>query len=285
MTRNELWSFCVLDIDKNKRLMVNHLIESDRNIVHYCWFGKNKLPEHASRVIESWRRYAPDYEIRCWNENNFDVNGHPFTKAAYESGKMAFVSDYVRFWAVYNYGGIYMDLGSELIRNIDELVSSHEGISAIERSTCTVNAGLFLTCKSHDSLVKEMLSRYDDLGYVNSDSFRLSHTVNEMFTGLLSEKGFQRKDDTQYIDGWMILSSVYFNPIYGVGGYHIKKNTYSIHKYTASWRDPKEKCKDYLTHRFSFFIGNRMGNIVARMIVELKFEKFSTAVKNILDKI
>lgn len=178
-----------------------------------------------------------------------------------------------------------MDLGSELIRNIDELVSSHEGISAIERSTCTVNAGLFLTCKSHDSLVKEMLSRYDDLGYVNSDSFRLSHTVNEMFTGLLSEKGFQRKDDTQYIDGWMILSSVYFNPIYGVGGYHIKKNTYSIHKYTASWRDPKEKCKDYLTHRFSFFIGNRMGNIVARMIAELKFEKFSTAVKNILDKI
>lgn len=83
---------------------------------------ENKLPEHASRVIESWRKYAPDYEIKCWNENNFDVNDHLFTKAAYESGKMAFVSDYVRFWAVYNYGGIYMDLGSELIRDIDEFV-------------------------------------------------------------------------------------------------------------------------------------------------------------------
>lgn len=81
----------------------------------------------------------------------------------------------------------------------------------------------FLACKKHDSLIKEMLSRYDNLEYVDSDSFRLSHTVNEMFTGLLSEKGFQRKDDTQYIDGWVILSSDYFNPLYGMGGYHIKK--------------------------------------------------------------
>lgn len=260
-------------------------VTSTKKIIHYCWFGKNKLPEHASRVIESWRKYAPDYEIKCWNENNFDVNDHLFTKAAYESGKMAFVSDYVRFWAVYNYGGIYMDLGSELIRDIDEFVLSHEGISAIERSTCTVNAGLFLACKKHDSLIKEMLSRYDNLEYVDSDSFRLSHTVNEMFTGFLSEKGFQRKDDTQYIDGWVILSSDYFNPLYGMGGYHIKKNTYSIHKYTASWRDPKEKYKDYLTHRFSFFVGNRMGNIAARMITELKFENFSVALRNILAKI
>lgn len=259
-------------------------VANTKRIIHYCWFGKNKLPEHASRVIESWRRYAPDYEIRCWNENNFDVNGHPFTKAAYESGKMAFVSDYVRFWAVYNYGGIYMDLGSELIRDIDDLTSLYECISAIEKSTCTVNSGLLLACKEHDSFVGEMLNRYDDLQYVNSDSFRISHTVNEMFTELLEEKGFERRDKTQYIDKWIILSSDYFNPVYGVGGYHIKKNTYSIHRYTASWREPKEKYKDYMTHHFAYFFGNRFGNVLSRMITEIKFEDLSNAVTNIQKK-
>ena len=70
-------------------------------IIHYCWFGWNKLSQHALDVIETWKKYAPGYEIKCWNEDNFNINDHPFTKAAYESGRMAFVSDYVRFWAVY----------------------------------------------------------------------------------------------------------------------------------------------------------------------------------------
>lgn len=254
-------------------------------IIHYCWFGENKLPEHASRVIDSWKKYAPGYKIKCWNENNFDVNGHPFTKAAYKSGKMAFVSDYVRFWAIYNYGGIYMDLGSELIRNVDELVSSCEGISAIERSTCTVNAGLFLACEKNDPLVGEMLKRYDALEYEDSDAFRISHTVNEMFTGLLLEKGFRRRNQTQQLCRWTILDSSYFNPVYGIGGYHLKKNTYSIHRYTASWRDSKERYKDKLTRSLSFFVGNRLGNIVSRIFTELKYESLNQAVKNIKKKI
>ena len=158
-------------------------------IIHYCWFGRKQLSQHALDVIETWKKYAPGYEIKCWNEDNFNVNDHPFTKAAYESEKMAFVSDYVRFWAVYNYGGIYMDLGSELIKDIRGLVSSYKCISAIEKSTCTVNSGLFLSCEKHDSLAGEVLSKYDALEYVDSDDFRLKHTVNEMFTQIITCTG------------------------------------------------------------------------------------------------
>lgn len=86
-----------------------------------------------------------------------------------------------------------MDLGSELIKDIRGLVASYKCISAIEKSTCTVNSGLFLSCKKHDSLAGEVLSKYDALEYVDSDDFRSKHTVNEMFTQLLMEKGFQKR--------------------------------------------------------------------------------------------
>lgn len=254
-------------------------------IIHYCWFGRNKLSQHALDVIETWKKYAPGYEIKCWNEDNFNINDHPFTKAAYESERMAFVSDYVRFWAVYNYGGIYMDLGSELIKDIRGLVSSYKCISAIEKSTCTVNSGLFLSCEKHDSLAGEVLSKYDALEYVDSDDFRSKHTVNEMFTQLLMEKGFQKKDEKQSIGKWTILPSDCFNPLYGIGGFHIKKNTYSIHQYTASWRDSKERYRDQVTHRLAFYVGHRTGEVLSRLITEFKFENMGDAFRNLFSKL
>ena len=253
-------------------------------VIHYCWLSGDPIPEKLQRCMDSWKKFLPDYEFVLWDLERFDIKTSQWVKEAFEARKYAFAADYIRLYAVYNYGGIYMDLGSELIRDIDDLTSLYECISAIEKSTCTVNSGLLLACKEHDSFVGEMLNRYDDLQYVNSDSFRISHTVNEMFTELLEEKGFERRDKTQYIDKWIILSSDYFNPVYGVGGYHIKKNTYSIHRYTASWREPKEKYKDYMTHHFAYFFGNRFGNVLSRMITEIKFEDLSNAVTNIQKK-
>lgn len=66
-------------------------------VIHYCWFGRNPLPESALKCIASWKKYFPDYEIKEWNEDNFDVNIIPYTKDAYKAKKYAFVSDYARF--------------------------------------------------------------------------------------------------------------------------------------------------------------------------------------------
>lgn len=91
-------------------------------IIHYCWFGRNPLPLLAVKCIESWKRYFPDYEIREWNEDNFNVNMIPYTREAYEAKKYAFVSDYARFYILYYYGGLYFDTDVEVIKPMNDII-------------------------------------------------------------------------------------------------------------------------------------------------------------------
>ena len=76
-------------------------------IIHYCWFGKTPLPKKAVKCLNSWKKFFPDYEIKEWNESNFDVDCIPYTKQAYAAKKYAFVSDYARFQILYQQGGVY----------------------------------------------------------------------------------------------------------------------------------------------------------------------------------
>ena len=83
-------------------------------IIHYCWFGESEKSALHIKCIESWKKYLPDYEIKEWNESNFDVNTVAYVKQAYDAKKYAFVSDYARLYALYNFGGIYFDLDVEV---------------------------------------------------------------------------------------------------------------------------------------------------------------------------
>ena len=76
-------------------------------IIHYCWFGSGEMPQLAKDCIASWHKYMPDWEYKLWNEDNFDVDSVPYVKEAYEARKFAFVSDYVRLYALYTDGGLY----------------------------------------------------------------------------------------------------------------------------------------------------------------------------------
>ena len=91
-------------------------------IIHYCWFGKNEKPDIVKKCIDSWKKILNEYEIIEWNEKNFKIDSNKFVKQAYDSKKFAFVSDYVRVYALYNYGGIYLDTDVELLRPLDELL-------------------------------------------------------------------------------------------------------------------------------------------------------------------
>lgn len=92
-------------------------------IIHYCWFGGNPLPELAVKCIESWKKYCPDYEIKRWDESNFDLKCCDYVKEAYQAKKWAFVSDYVRFKVLYDEGGLYFDTDVELIKPIDDILA------------------------------------------------------------------------------------------------------------------------------------------------------------------
>lgn len=92
-------------------------------IIHYCWFGGNPLPKSAERCIASWRKFLPDYEIKEWNENNYDVHKIQYIQEAYEAKKYAFVSDYARFDILYQYGGIYFDTDVEVLKPLEDIIA------------------------------------------------------------------------------------------------------------------------------------------------------------------
>ena len=113
-------------------------------IIHYCWFGGNPLPEITKLCLESWRTLLPDYEIVCWSEENFDVSLIPFVQEAYEAKKWAFVSDYARLFALYQYGGIYLDTDEEEGAKDSQLLQK-----ILKTAANSENTGVGLDINSH----------------------------------------------------------------------------------------------------------------------------------------
>ena len=100
-------------------------------VIHYCWFGRGKMPEMALKCIESWKKYLPEYKIKEWNEDNFDLDMYPYVREAYDNRKFAFVTDVVRLYALYNEGGIYMDTDVEVLKSLDPFLH-HNAFSGFE---------------------------------------------------------------------------------------------------------------------------------------------------------
>ena len=77
-------------------------------ILHACWFGGKPIPGKAQKYIDTWKKYNPEYEIKIWNEQTFDITSNQYVYEAYQNRKFAFVTDYVRLKVLYDCGGIYM---------------------------------------------------------------------------------------------------------------------------------------------------------------------------------
>lgn len=218
-------------------------------VIHYCWFGGNPLPPLAEKCIASWRKYLPDYEIKRWDESNFDVNIIPYTKQAYEAQKYAFVSDYARFWILYNYGGVYFDTDVEVIRSMDDIIAAGPFMgcensykAGAKPNELGVNPGLGLGVNPGLDLYKEILDLYDILQFIQHDGKLNLKTVVEYTTELLCRKGLQNQEGIQNIAEINIYPIDYFNPKdYESGKITITDNTKSIHHFAASWMPPRAK--------------------------------------------
>ena len=216
-------------------------------IIHYCWFGRNPLPPLAIQCIESWKKYFPDYEIKEWNEDNFDVNIIPYTSEAYKAKKYAFVSDYARFWILYNYGGLYFDTDVEVIRPMNDIIEKGS-FMGFESEGTGCNPGLGLGCSPDHGFIKKMLDLYGTLSFVASKDNEFKYkTIVEYTTEILVEHGLKDINETQLIEGFYIYPNDYFNPINIITKrLYITDNTRSIHHFAASWVESsfKGKIKD-----------------------------------------
>ena len=144
-------------------------------VIHYCWFGRKQLPKDAVDCIESWKKYYPDYEIVEWNEDNFNVNICDYVKEAYAEKKWAFVSDYARFWILYNYGGLYFDTDVEVIKRASDIIAKGSFMGneyGLEQNTVLVNPGLGMGAEKGLAFFKTVLDYYNNIHF---DKFQL-HT-------------------------------------------------------------------------------------------------------------
>ena len=196
------------------------------HIIHYCWFGGNPLPRSAKKCIASWRKYFPDWEIREWNETNFDVTIHPYAQMAYEGKRWAYLSDFARLWVVERYGGIYFDTDVEVIRYPEDLLSSYTAWFGFEYPEY-VATGLGFAATPHHPAVAAMLHQYDGVNEITG--------CPQLNTEALVPFGLIKNGERQTVCQAEILPREWLCPFDDLTGKMNKTaNTVSIHWYSKS---------------------------------------------------
>lgn len=225
--------------------------------IHYCWFGKGEMPKLAKKCIKSWKKYCPDYEIICWNEENFDLSQNRYMQEAYTSGKWAFVSDFARLKIIYDNGGIYLDTDVEIIKPIDDLLENHAFMGFDEKGI--IATGLGFGAEKGDKIIEEFLKDYEDIPFILPDgSFDLTPCPDRN-TATLKRLGMDTNIKNQVFMNTLFLDREYLCPMdYYTGKKEITKNTYSIHHYSASWTSKVTKRTTFIKRLIGLKLYNKL---------------------------
>lgn len=209
-------------------------------IIHYCWFGPAEMPVLVQSCITSWRKHLPDYEFMFWNENNFDLNSISFTKEAYLAKKYAFVTDYVRVFALEKYGGIYLDTDIEVIKSFNDLLESRAILGFEDGISLTALMG----CEKHHPLVCKLLSFYKFLPF-NRQNGSLEMTTFNVWMERILKEDFKFKANgckQMCFEGIEVFPCEFFHAKSLVTGELMRTDkTYAIHHHTLLWISKKTK--------------------------------------------
>ena len=241
-------------------------------VIHYCWFGGNPLPDIAKKCIVSWKKFFPDYEIKEWNETNFDLNCCSYVKEAYEAKKWAFVSDYARFWILYTYGGIYFDTDVEVIKDMSDIIAKGAFMGCENPGKCVpglglgVNPGLGLGVNPGLEIYNEIIEDYNKSHFYNNDGTYNYTTVVDRTTLILEKHGFLLNNEIQKVAGVYIYPKDYFCPMdYETGIIEITENSRSIHWYDASWLNDcmkkRKKRSEKIRKKFKGKLGMQLSKL------------------------
>lgn len=239
-------------------------------IIHYCWFGKGKKSKLIEKCMKTWKKYMPDYEIMEWNEENFDINCNQYVKQAYENRKYAFVSDYARLYALYNYGGIYFDTDIEVVKNIDKYIKNRD-VYGFERKDI-IMTGVMIS-KKNSEIIKKFMEAYYNISFVNDDGSFNTLTNTCRFTKILKEYGLVCNNEKQILKNEIadIYPLEYFCA-YDMDNSHFipTKNTVTIHHYDGSWTSKKSKLTKKIKRILSNMLGLKMYDKVRKIKKEIR---------------
>ncbi len=232
-------------------------------IIHYCWFGGKPLPNLLQHCIASWKKYLPDYKIMLWNEKN-SVLDCDYVKECYKNEKWAFVSDYIRLKAVYEYGGIYMDTDMLLLRPLDDFLENE--CFFVAEHVKSIGAGIF-GAQKNDGFIKLCKDGYHDDSVTNKLIPALVSTLflNKYKLERKFEKDIILKDIVIYEPNYFY--SLPYTKLFDIHHYkkYLKNNSYGVHLWCGSWHNYNEL---YLLRRKEYF--NAFKQILNTLIKEKK---------------
>lgn len=243
-------------------------------LLHYIWFGNNPLSPFAEQCHASWQEHMPDWQYMRWDESNFSIAAAPlYVRQAYEARKFAFVSDYVRLWALEQYGGVYVDTDVKALKSYEPLLNDTAFIG-FEESKAHMPGTCVMGCEPHCHWVKDMLALYDGIEFIRPDgSLDMTTNVDRMGNVIMRELRNEGMDDEkywkqeQYVKKWglRIYTHDYFSPITSTRVMRKTKNTYSIHHFAGSW---VEKTRGQLIKEW--IVTHILGRKLTDKIVQLK---------------
>lgn len=203
-------------------------------VIHYCWFGGKEQPDELKRFRESWRRFCPDYQIIEWNEDNYDVEKHTYTRQAYHHKKWGFVPDIARLEILCEHGGIYLDTDVELVKNLDELLYQ-PGFVSVEKWG-VINVGGGCGAVPHHPMIQKLLEYRLQFPFEREDGSLNLESSGSYESQPFLEYGFCPDNTTQDVGGMMVYTSDFFHPFdYMSRKLCVTENTYGIHHFTGSW--------------------------------------------------
>ena len=208
--------------------------------IHYMWLGGKEIPANLKKCIESWRRFCSDYEIIEWNENNYDIDKHPYMRQAYDTGFYGFVPDYARLDILYEHGGIYLDTDVEIRKTLDHMLCQ-EAFCGVEKWQVLNFGGCSGSVKGNPA-IKKFIDRRKDTLFIDKSGDYNKKTCGFYDTLTAIDMGYQINGGTQALDNINIYAYDYFHPYdYMSGEVNITSNTYSIHWFNGGWLSDIEK--------------------------------------------
>lgn len=228
-------------------------------IIHYCWFGEHSKPETVLKMIESWKKILFEYEIIEWNETNCNINKSPnFVVEAYKRKKWAFVSDYFRLKALYEYGGIYLDTDVEVLRSFTNLLAN-DFFMGFEDSEhlCTATIG----SSKNNLIILKFMERYETYTFNETPNSKLFYDY------LVGNHTPDIHKEFKINDYSVIYPVEYFSPKnFFKKKFIIPEACYSIHHYDGTWKSKKQRLKDFLLRVFYKFFGEQKVKKVKKYI-------------------
>lgn len=208
-------------------------------VIHYCWFGNNRKTRLMKKCIRSWKKLCPDYTLIEWNERNFDISQTcAYVQEAYSRQKWAFVSDYVRMWVLYKYGGVYLDTDVELIKPLDNLLDQPAFFGYQDERL--INTGLGCGSEKGNPVVRCILEDYEKIHFIDEtgemDLMPCTVRNTRVFTAMFGQ--IEKNNHIVYLPNAVLYPKEYFSPIdCKTLEIEVTDNTYSIHWFAASWVD------------------------------------------------